>query len=262
MRRRWCTSVAILALVGGSMLTASGATAATASAPGYGHLMPQPGGLARHLTGPFGAPGRGPDAQTSANWSGYAAHGGTYTSVSASWVQPAAHCSSGNQLAAFWVGLDGYSTTTVEQTGTLSGCQGSTPVYAAWWEMFPAGSHDFSNPVSPGDQFTASVTYDGGGRFTLKISDTTQGWSHTEQKTLASARRRSAEVIIEAPSSNSALLPLADFGTVHITDAMVNGSAIGSHSPTEIIMKSGGTQKDSVSTLSGGENFSATWLHK
>jgi hypothetical protein len=37
-------------------------------------------------------------------------------------------------------------------------------------------------------------------------------------------------------------------------------SAIGSFNPTEIIMVDAGRQKDSVSALSGGTNFSATWL--
>ena len=57
------------------------------------------------------------------------------------------------------------------------------------------------------------------------------------------------------------MLPLADFGTVNLSSSLVNGSAIGNFSPTEIIMVDGsGNAKDSVSSLSGGENFSATWL--
>ncbi|MGN6795849.1 MAG: G1 family glutamic endopeptidase [Streptosporangiaceae bacterium] len=57
----------------------------------------------------------------STNWSGYAATGGngSFTSVSASWIEPNATCSSRRaQYASFWVGLDGYSSSSVEETGT------------------------------------------------------------------------------------------------------------------------------------------------
>jgi hypothetical protein len=57
---------------------------------------------------------------SSSNWVGYAATGaaGSFTSVSASWTQPTASCATGSQYAAFWVGLDGYTSKTVEQIGT------------------------------------------------------------------------------------------------------------------------------------------------
>jgi hypothetical protein len=49
---------------------------------------------------------------------------------------------------------------------------------------------------------------------------------------------------------------------VHITGSTANGSAIGSAGGvTRIIMiDSAGRDKDSVSGLTSGENFSATWL--
>jgi hypothetical protein len=99
--------------------------------------------------------------------------------------------------------------------------------------------------------------------FMLKITDSTDGWSHTLNKSLSSARGPSAEVIVEAPRCTGAggILPLANFGTVSFTNSDANGSAIWNSSPTEIIMQSG-TQKGSVPSLSGGTNFSATWLHK
>jgi len=41
----------------------------------------------------------------------------------------------------------------------------------------------------------------------------------------------------------------------------VNGSPIGNFSPTQIIMvNSSGTAKDSVSSLSGGNSFTVSWL--
>lgn len=263
MRRKWFITVATFALAGGSMLAASGAaSASTASSSRHGAI--QPGGVARHLVTPFASHLR--PAVTSSNWSGYAATGGAgkFTSVSASWTEPATTCSSGNQYSAFWVGLDGYSSQTVEQTGSEADCNGSSSVYSAWWEMYPGGSHNFSNPVRPGDKFTASVTYAGGSSYTLKIADSTQGWSHTLSKSLSSGQRSSAEVIVEAPccTATGGILPLADFGKATFTNAKVNGSAIGNASPVKIVMASGGIKKDSISALSGGTSFTATWLHR
>ena len=259
MRRRWFVSLATLAVAGGSVLAATGAAATASAAPRPGRVLVQSGGLAR-LVGPLAA-ARGVRHASSTNWSGYAVRGGTFTSVSASWVEPTGHCSSGNQYSSFWVGLDGYGSNSVEQTGSEVDCRGGSPRYYSWYEMFPKFPVNFSNPVTPGDHFTGSVTYNGGGNFTLTLSDTTKGWTHTEHKSLASARRSSAEVIIEAPSSGTGVLPLADFGTVNLSSAMVDGSTIGSHNPTKITMVTNtGSPKDSVSSLSGGTNFSATWL--
>ena len=50
-----------------------------------------------------------------------------------------------------------------------------TPRYFAWYEMFPAFPVNFANPVRPGDHFTGSVTFTGGGHYTLVLKDTTAG---------------------------------------------------------------------------------------
>jgi hypothetical protein len=213
-----------------------------------------------HLTGPQ-AGALGVRHATSSNWSGYAVHAGTYNSVSASWIEPTGHCNgSGAQYSSFWVGLDGYSTNSVEQTGTDTDCRSGRPTYYGWYEMFPAASKRLAHTVKPGDHLSASVTFNGGGKFTLKLTDSTQHWTATEHKSLASAKRGSAEIIIEAPSSQSGELPLADFGTVKFTASKVNGKSIGSLRPTKITMVIGGKHLDSVSALSSGTNFSGKWL--
>src|SRR5262249_52127531 len=140
-----------------------------------GGLMIRPGGVARTI-------GHGTHASTtSTNWSGYAVTGanGSFTSVSASWTQPTATCSHRNQYATFWVGLDGFNSNSVEQTGTDSDCSGRTPVYYGWYEMFPAFPVNFSNPVRPGDAMSASVTFSGSSTFTLVLHDATQNWTQT-----------------------------------------------------------------------------------
>jgi hypothetical protein len=268
---RWCVPLASAGLIAGSVASAT----AAAAAPVTGH--PGPGSLIRpavQLIRPGGqvgpaSPGTAPraahggpltQASSSTNWSGYAASGGKYTKVSASWVEPTGTCSSGSQYSSFWVGLDGYNSNSVEQTGSEVDCSGGTPQYYSWYEMYPAYPVNFSNPVRPGDHFTGSVTFNGGSSYTLVLSDTTRGWSHTVSASLSGAANSSAEVIAEAPSSASGVLPLTDFGTVNFSGATVNGSAIGSFSPAEIVMvDSSGRDKDTVSSLSGGENFSATW---
>jgi hypothetical protein len=273
MPRRWSVSLAALALSAASVtLAAASAASATTTSNSPSAVTRaisagiEPGGLA-HLASPgaraLAAGGVRNASVTSTNWSGYAAASGTYTSVSASWTQPTGTCTSSNQYAAFWVGLDGYSSSSVEQTGTLIECSGRTALYTSWYEMYPANPVYFSNTVSPGDHFTASVTYTGSNAFSLSIADTTKGWSHTVSASLAGAARSSAEVILEAPccTSSGGILPLADFHSASFTGSTANGAAIGNQSPNEITMiDNSGRDKDTISSLSGGENFSATWV--
>ena len=200
----------------------------------------------------------------STNWSGYAAHSGRYNSVSASWVQPRARCPVAQvQYSSFWIGLDGYQNKSVEQLGTMSACNGTTPVYDAWFEMYPAYPVYFTNRVHSGDHFTASVTVRGGAYYTLKIADITRGWRHTVYITHRGLADSSAEVIAEAPSCASGVLPLADFGSVSFSAAKVNGHSMGSVPHTRIVMEDDSSQfKDYVSSLTGhGQNFHVTWAH-
>jgi hypothetical protein len=260
MLRRWCILLAMLGLTVGMAVTAGNASAATTAGTF------NPGGLI-HLAGGASSHGTGVShvtSTTSTNWSGYAATTGTYTSVSASWTQPKGTCTSGDQYAAFWVGLDGYTSSTVEQTGSEVDCVGKTAEYYAWYEMYPGPSENYSNTVKAGDHFNSSVTYEGSNKFALFIADTTQGWSHTTTATLRNASRSSAEVIVEAPccTNSGGILPLTNFGTVNITSSLANGSAIGNAGGlTEISMiDASGRTEDTVSGLTGGENFSATWV--
>jgi Peptidase A4 family len=198
---------------------------------------------------------------TSSNWSGYAVTGSRFTSVSASWTQPTAKCS-GTAYSSFWVGLDGDTSNTVEQTGTDADCSGSTPQYYAWYEMYPKFPVNLRGTVRPGDHLSASVTTDGSGRFTLTITDSTQGWTNTTNARLKSAKLASAEVIAEAPSSSGGVLPLANFGTVSFSGAKANGSLLTSSTPhlDPITMQSGSTVKAQPGSISNGA-FSVAWKH-
>lgn len=194
---------------------------------------------------------------TSTNWSGYAASGSTYTSVSTTFTQPSVNCSAGDGYSSFWVGLDGYSSSSVEQTGTEADCSGGVASYSAWYEMYPAYPVTYSNTVRPGDKITETVSY-ASGKYTLTLKDSTRGWTKTTTKSQSGLARSSAEVIVEAPYSNG-VLPLADFGKAGFSGSTVNGSTLSSSNPVGINMvSSSGTTEDTVSSLSGG-SFSVTW---
>jgi hypothetical protein len=269
MIRRWCIPLATTALVFGSLMAAAGTASAAAAHSTSIHVQPaswlhgfRPGGLMRHPTGE--ARGHSNAEVESTNWSGYAVTGsnGAYNSVTASWTEPAAACSGrGDKYASFWVGLDGYNSDSVEQTGSDSDCAGSSPDYYGWYEMYPAYPVNFSNPVAAGDSLTASVTFSGTATYTLVLKDVTRGWTQTITKNQSGLARSSAEVITEAPSSQSGVLPLADFGTVNYSASTANGSSLGGQSPTEIIMiNNSGADKDSATSIGSGGAFSNTWL--
>jgi hypothetical protein len=110
----------------------------------------------------------------STNWSGYAVTGSSFTSAKGSWIVPSVNCSkTPNTYSAFWVGIDGYSSDSVEQTGTISQCDGTTAQYYAWYEFYPNPSYEITSvPVSPGNVISASVTYSDS-KFTTTITNGT-----------------------------------------------------------------------------------------
>src|SRR5579875_2686226 len=266
---RLCAPLAAVALIFGSLAAATGSADAavnvhprtTTVRPGGALNHFNPGGL-RHLpTGAMAHEHGARNESESSNWSGYAATGsdGQFTSVSSSWTEPSASCGSGTQYAAFWVGLDGYNSDSVEQTGTDSDCDGGSPDYYGWYEMYPADPVYFGNPVSPGDSMSASVSVSGD-TYTITLTDNTQGWTQSENETQSGLSDASAEVITEAPSTEDGPLPLADFGTVSYSGSTVNGSSMGSQNPTSITMVgSSGDTLDTTSGIDGSGDFSNAW---
>jgi hypothetical protein len=254
MLRRWCVPLAGLGLVLGSLAAAGTASAAPQAARVIGpaaHLVTPDS----HGTRPLTAQGSRANEAESTNWSGYAASGSTYKTVSASWTEPTGTCSSGDQYAAFWVGLDGYSSDSVEQTGSEVDCDGRTPEYYSWYEMYPAYPVNFSNTVKPGDSFTGTVTFSGSDTYTLTLTDHTQGWTKTVTKNQSGLDRSSAEVITEAPSSDEGPLPLTDFGTITYSSSAVNGTSLGTQNPQGIYI----TGEDTTSSINSSGGFSNTW---
>jgi hypothetical protein len=213
-------------------------------------------------------------AMTSLNWSGFAVTSSKkFTYAQSRFVQPTLTCPGdhANEWSSNWVGLDGFNNTTVEQDGTAATCGGTshtTPVYTAWYEMYPAGSVNVFS-VSPGDTINISVSFSSS-KFTLTVSDLTSGKSSTHTAKCASCKRASAEWIVERPelcssATNCFLAHLADFGTTQMSAKVrVAGVSAAQGIPNfrnyNITMfDTANTQLDSVGKVSSNV-FPATWL--
>jgi hypothetical protein len=183
----------------------------------------------------------------STNWSGYAVTGPkkSVSDAAGSWIVPAANCTGTSEgatsgYASFWVGIDGWSSNTVEQIGTDSDCvspqgTGNVPTYYAWFEFYPKPAYYIGNPgngfsgyvVQPGDVMSAEVRSLAGNLFTVTISDTRSGveqWTFTTNSFVGGAQKSSAEWIAETPccQNNGAFLPLTNFGAAYYGDWFTN----------------------------------------
>jgi hypothetical protein len=229
-------------------------------------------------------PVTGTTNSSSENWAGYAVTGnnGSFNSVSSSWVQPSVNCSAvaGDSYSSYWVGLDGFSSNTVEQIGTEADCINQQAYYNAWYEMYPSNPYELSLRlnVNPGNQMSASVTYTPAAmktvyrnghkylsstpaNFKLALTDNTTGQSYS---TTVNARptyaRSSAEVITEAPYSGG-ILPLADFNLANYSSSTVNGTPMGAYANLQDITMVNPAGMLATPTLfdSTNENFSVNW---
>ena len=217
---------------------------------------------------------------TSLNWSGYAAatslshpQNNAVTAVSGSWTVPKLSHSTTNTYSAFWVGIDGYSSGTVEQIGTEHDWLHGSQSNYAWFEMYPSGTYEIVGfPVDVFDQIEGEVAYKGENVFQLTLVNYTKNvytvipTSYTRS---ASALRSSAEWIVEAPYLNT-VLPLAHFGAVAFTNCSATllgytGAINSSHwasTPLTMISPSGVIKSLPSGLSAGGKNFTLTWEHE
>jgi hypothetical protein len=217
----------------------------------------------------------------SRNWAGYAAlprhPGASFRYVRATFTVPSVNCAvTRNSFSVHWVGLDGFATRTVEQDGIEASCNGTTPVYSAWWETYPANQIQTVSTVKvgPGDAVTASVYFNSApgahhDRYNFILTDVTNGESFSLWKPCggSSCKNGSAEVISEAPSSAS-VLQLADYAVisfvnVHVTDKSRQKGGISSanwkHDKIIQVSASGSRTLAAPSPLFGSQAFSNTW---
>jgi hypothetical protein len=217
----------------------------------------------------------------SLNWSGYAVEtdldspaSNAVTYVTGSWTVPKVTGPSprmGAYYSSVWVGIDGYSSNTVEQIGTEQDWFWGRPVYYAWFGLYPNASYRILAPVSPGDKMTAEVSYIGDGQFVFTLTNLTARipWTFTTTQTLNGAQLQSAEWVVEAPSSRFRVLPLANFDSVTFSGA---SATLNSHTgtindiswqntPIDMVTYRG-MLKATTSPLSpDGSSFSVSWDH-
>jgi hypothetical protein len=166
---------------------------------------------------------------TSSNWSGYVDTNGSYNYVFGEWTVPSANCGPWYDFnfsqSSTWVGLDGSSSSTVEQEGTATGCIAGASAYYAWTEMYPQIEDPIWEPVSPGDQVMAlTYSYNNGTADELWMADLTQGWSWVRYASTSQVADSSAEWITEDPSCGPFCNNLTNFGTTTFTDAYAIGN--------------------------------------
>ncbi len=213
MVRRSVGLCATVLLVGAFMLAPSDAFAAATRAP---CLRCEPGGVFLRVTTPPILKATG--AIVGTNWSGYVAATNvnspateSVSAVTGTWVVPRVSVTASDAYSSDWVGIDGWTSPTVEQVGTEGDSLGGVATYSAWWEMYPAYPvYITSMTISPGDTMTGSVVWISGDTFQMSLTDVTTGVSFSAAETLGqTADRVSAEWIHEAPSWSLGVLPLA-----------------------------------------------------
>jgi hypothetical protein len=207
------------------------------------------------------------------NWAGYAdtsGTDGTFTNVSGSWAVPKLTCTKEDRITSDWVGLDGFSSATVEQDGTASQCFEGTPVYYSWYEMYPAGTVEVGASVAAGDKISASVARSGSS-YTVRLTDSTHtadSFTRTASCPASTCLDTSAEWIAERPAfTTTGIVPEAQFSPVKFSGASETAggrtSTISGYSGTNYAitcLDSTGTY-DIVATsgLTGGNAFTSTW---
>lgn len=238
-------------------------------------IIPAPTPGTPHAAGPF-------PAAYAYNWAGYALTGptGWVSQVKGNWTVPTYTGASCNPYewwdSSFWIGMDGFNSNTVEQTGTETGCFKGLVYYDAWYEFYPSSSVIISHTIYPKDNMSAEVNYVSG-VFIVSIQDTTSGhkWSFTTTATVSGVKRSSAEWIAESPIGGAlplGILPLADFGTAHFIGGTAvtttHSGTIGSFpNPkiqviTAVCFPSNTPNKATPTALSKtGANFNVTWVN-
>jgi hypothetical protein len=210
-------------------------------------------------------------AQSSATWSGYVVASKTpLTDVSASWKVPPVVCekTAAPQAAVFWVGLDGWYDKTVEQAGVEAYCSGTTPVYTAWWEMFPSNHITQVFSVRPGDAVVASVHYVKG-VFTITVTDRRSGATSTVNTRCpagTTCARSSAEWIAESPTYGAASASLPPWSSLTFAGALSSDSinrqtkGISGFLNFPVVMTGLHGRQAIAGSLLSGSSFTESWL--
>ncbi len=219
-------AVAVIALVSG-LVPLAGAPAGSAQVvSSWG--QPQPLSLAQPHSHPD-APGvsaqlhAASTTATSKNWAGLVESGSQYTAISADWTVPTVQASAASEASATWIGIDGYTNSSLIQTGTAQDTANGRTSYYAWYEILPSAAIEIG-AVSPGDRMAASIGQVSAGTWSITMDDLTSG-QHASGTLAYGGPGSSAEWVEEAPTSGTTgnIVTLADFGTAQFS-AMATGT--------------------------------------
>jgi hypothetical protein len=197
-----------------------------------------------------------PSESDSANWSGYYATCGPYTSVTGTFTVPSVVGPPTDAIVSEWVGIDGATNTDLIQAGVeevyeVPGCPGLC--IQPWWEILPAASTNITDvTVSAGDKVTVTIVKVSGTTWAITLTDDTNDETFSSSSFTYSGPGASAEWIVEDPSGytgdGGGLYPFADYSPA------VTFSALGftgtENSLTEVIMVQS-TQLSTPSTWTG-----------
>jgi hypothetical protein len=173
----------------------------------------------------------------STNWSGIieSGQGTTFTAIQGDWAVPGVAASTEDEDSGTWIGIDGVDVQQLIQTGTAqdSGPDSSDPApYYAWVELLPnqpgiIGNSSGPAPVEPGDVMAASIVETSTDEWTIDIDDTTQNWSFSQEFSYDTPGY-TAEWIEEAPTVNTGVATLADYGSTSFTELGTEGTGLAS----------------------------------
>jgi Peptidase A4 family len=206
-----------------------------------------------------------PSRDVSANWSGYAATGGSYTAVNGTWTVPQFAPSSPAGADATWVGIGGVSSRDLIQAGTQQTVSGSgSTQYQAWVETLPQASHPVPLTVNPGDSISIAITQSpqAQDQWLVNFTNNTTGQTYQVTEHYTSSMS-SAEWIEEAPSAaRGRQIPLDNFGSIDFSQGTTvkdgKSVSIADSGARPITMVARGTNQTAKPSILGADGGSFT----
>ncbi len=157
---------------------------------------------------------------------GYVITPATLRSVSASWTVPTVTCTTPQSSVGIGILLGNRSTGHFVTLGVDVDCTASKPSYAPWLHVQGSRRAKIPAKVGPGDVVEASMkaTPDG---FSATLTNDTRGWSGLIRGPAGFLSNQAGMLVFRTRSGAvGGYHPLADFGTVQLTDGRINGKAV------------------------------------
>ena len=218
-------------------------------------------GLAALSMGVAGSPAEAAtaaDTVASANHAGYGVVADQVRRVSAEWTQPAVSCKGAASYSDFRISFA--RAVHPISVGTSAECHDGTATYFAW---IGTARHPIDDEVRPGDVLRASLSTTRSG-VNFSIENDTRGWGVGGGSGGSGGPPTMTRATIGAfaRSDSTGILPLADFGRVRFTDALVNGQPLDGQDPRRFTMQgSDGVVKAVTTRLAGDGSFGVSWRH-